>query len=85
MGGYQVCDKWLKDRRGRILSLQDITLYERIAVALAETIRLMAGVDEAIEEHLGMAANTTAALCIWKMRVHQLASAAVVLSGSGHE
>jgi len=24
VGGYQICEKWLKDRRGRVLSEEDI-------------------------------------------------------------
>jgi hypothetical protein len=42
IGGYQVCEKWLKDRKGRTLSPDDITHYQKIVVALNETIRLMA-------------------------------------------
>ncbi|MFP4057194.1 MAG: type ISP restriction/modification enzyme [Candidatus Brocadiia bacterium] len=53
IGGYQVCEKWLKDRRGRQLSYEDLTHYQRVVVALAETPRLMAEVDEAIEAHGG--------------------------------
>ena len=49
IGGYQVCEKWLKDRRGRQLSKKDITHYQKIVVALGETIRLMGEVDAAIE------------------------------------
>lgn len=48
IGGYQVCHKWLKDRKGRTLSEEDITHYQRIVVALQETIRLMQKIDEAI-------------------------------------
>ena len=48
MGGYQPLDKWLKDRRGRTLSFDDLNHYRRIAAALTETIRLMAEVDQAI-------------------------------------
>jgi hypothetical protein len=48
IGGYQVCEKWLKDRRGRKLGNHDITHFERIVVALAETIRLMDEIDDAI-------------------------------------
>jgi type I restriction-modification system DNA methylase subunit len=48
VGGYQVCQKWLKDRKGRTLSQEDITHYQRIIVALQETIRLMQQIDEAI-------------------------------------
>lgn len=48
VGGYQVCHKWLKDRRGRELSAEDKAHYAKVVVALKETIRLMAEIDEAI-------------------------------------
>ena len=48
VGGYQVCDKWLKDRKGRILTVDDIKHYQRIVVALSETIRLMDAIEERI-------------------------------------
>ncbi len=48
VGGYQVCQKWLKDRKGRTLSNEDIQHYQRIVVALKETIELMAKIDAAI-------------------------------------
>ncbi|MGB6836393.1 MAG: type ISP restriction/modification enzyme [Dehalococcoidia bacterium] len=48
VGGYQVCEKWLKDRRGRTLSYDDLAHYQKIIVALKETIRLMAEIDAAI-------------------------------------
>jgi hypothetical protein len=48
IGSYQVCEKWLKDRKGRVLSTEDIRHYQRIVVALSETIRLMDKIDEAI-------------------------------------
>ena len=59
IGGYQVCEKWLKDRGpkkgqpGRLLSPEDIDHYQRIVVALHETIRIMGEIDEAIDEHGG--------------------------------
>jgi len=53
IGGYQVCEKWLKDRKGRTLSKDDIEHYQKIVVALSETIRIMAEIDEVIEEHGG--------------------------------
>lgn len=53
MGGYQVCEKWLKDRRGRTLSAADITHYQRMAVAIRETLRLMAEIDEVIAGYGG--------------------------------
>jgi hypothetical protein len=48
IGGYQVLHKWLKDRKGRTLSYDDVTHYGRIVVALKETIRLMGEIDEVI-------------------------------------
>ena len=50
VGGYQVCHKWLKDRKGRKLNYDDITHYQKIVLALRETIRLMGEIDEAIPE-----------------------------------
>jgi len=48
IGGYQVCEKWLKDRRGRILNYDDLEHYRKVVTALSETIRLMAEIDAAI-------------------------------------
>ncbi len=53
IGGYQVCHKWLKDRKGRILSDEDIAHYHKIVVALNETIRLMQEIDAVIDQHGG--------------------------------
>jgi len=41
IGGYKVCEKWLKDRKERKLSYEDISHYQKIVVALGETIQLM--------------------------------------------
>ena len=53
IGGYQVCHKWLKDRKGRTLSFDDVQHYQRIVSALDETIQIMEQIDETIEEHGG--------------------------------
>ena len=53
IGGYQVCHKWLKDRKGRTLSDEHVAHYQKIVVALNETIRIMAEIDEVIEAHGG--------------------------------
>ena len=37
----RICEKWLKDRRGRTLSYEDIVHYQKVVVALGETIGLM--------------------------------------------
>lgn len=48
VGGYQVLDKWLKDRRGRQLTYDDLTHYQRVVVALQRTMALMAEIDATI-------------------------------------
>ena len=53
IGGYRPAEKWLKDRKGRTLTNGDVAHYRKIVAALAETIPLMAGIDEAIEQHGG--------------------------------
>ena len=45
IGGYQPAQKWLKDRKGRALSFEDILHYQKIIVALSETARLMVEID----------------------------------------
>jgi hypothetical protein len=52
-GDYQVCEKWLKDRKGRVLSAEDIAHYQNIVVALHETICIMGEIDAVIEKHGG--------------------------------
>jgi hypothetical protein len=53
IGGYQVCEKWLKDRKGRKHSKADIEHYQKIIVAIQETIRIMGEIDKVIEKHGG--------------------------------
>jgi len=48
IGGYQVLEKWLKDRKGRKLAFDDLFHYQKIVVALKETMRLMEEIDELI-------------------------------------
>lgn len=50
VGGYQVCEKWLKDRKKaeRCLSLDDLKHYMKIIVSLRETIRIMKEIDQLI-------------------------------------
>jgi len=45
IGGYQPAQKWLKDRKGRELSFEDILHYQKIIVALTETGRIMKEID----------------------------------------
>lgn len=46
IGGYQPAQKWLKDRKGRILTNEDIEHYQKIIVALVETDRIMKEIDK---------------------------------------
>lgn len=46
IGGYQPAQKWLKDRKDRELSYEDILHYQKIIVALSETDRIMKEIDK---------------------------------------
>ena len=52
VGAHQVCEKWLKDRRGSALSHDEVRQYRSILVAVAETLRLMEEIDDIIGEFL---------------------------------
>jgi len=45
IGGYQVCLKWLKDRIGTKMELDDIRTYCRIVTALGKTIDIQREID----------------------------------------
>ncbi len=51
VGGYQVCERWLKDRKGRVLGHDQIEHYRQVVAALAETRTLMAQIDALIVGH----------------------------------
>lgn len=46
IGGYQPAQKWLKDRKGRELTYEDVLHYQKIIIALTETDRLMKEIDK---------------------------------------
>lgn len=48
IGGYQPAQKWLKDRKDRELSFEDIRHYNQMIVALVETDRLMKEIDNVL-------------------------------------
>ncbi len=50
IGGYQVCDKWLKDRKRRRLSLNEIKHYCRIVKSIQKTIRVQKLIDNIYTE-----------------------------------
>jgi hypothetical protein len=45
IGGYQPAQKWLKDRKNRALSYENIEHYQKIIFVLAETDRIMKEID----------------------------------------
>lgn len=49
IGGYQPAQKWLKDRKGRALNLEDVKHYQRILKILAETDRIMQTITMTLE------------------------------------
>jgi predicted helicase len=55
IGGYQVCDKWLKDRKGGILSLTETEQYCKIVTVISKTLEIQQAIDnlyQSIEESL---------------------------------
>ncbi|HEX7456320.1 MAG TPA: type ISP restriction/modification enzyme [Candidatus Nanoarchaeia archaeon] len=50
IGGYQVLDKWLKDRKDHTLSSEDIKHYCKVVTVLSKTIELQKKIDELYPE-----------------------------------
>lgn len=50
IGGYQVCEKWLKDRKERTLTLDEIKTYCKIVTSLSKTIELQNEIDRYYED-----------------------------------
>ena len=50
IGGYQVCNKWLKDRKGKILSVDEIKHYCKVVTAMNYTIKIQNSIDKIYEE-----------------------------------
>ena len=46
IGAYQLCEKWLRARRGEALTHADIRQYRQVLAAVAETLRVMQQIDE---------------------------------------
>ena len=49
IGAYQVCEKWLRDRKGNPLSHAEVRHYCAILVAVAETLEIMTEIDEVLD------------------------------------
>jgi predicted helicase len=48
IGGYQPAQKWLKDRKSKVLSAEDIEHYQKIIISLIETRNVMKAIDKQI-------------------------------------
>ncbi len=49
IGAYQVCEKWLKDRKDKELSRDELKQYRSILVAIAETLQIVEKIDSVLE------------------------------------
>lgn len=45
VGAYQVCEKWLRERRRQRLTAMEIVQYQQVLSAVGETLRLMKEID----------------------------------------
>ena len=50
IGAYQVSHKWLKDRRGRTLSEEEIAHYANLIATIEATIHVAVRIDAVVEE-----------------------------------
>ncbi|RDY66905.1 DNA methyltransferase [Lysobacter soli] len=53
IGGYRVVEKWLKSRRGRQLSFEDVMHYHEVVAALARTLELQSELDSIVDAYGG--------------------------------
>jgi predicted helicase len=53
IGGYRVAEKWLKDRKGRLLSFEDVMQYHEIIAALVRTLELQTELDALVDRSGG--------------------------------
>ena len=49
IGGYQVLDKWLSDRKNTTLTIDELLHYMKIIVSLRETTRVMGEIDKIVD------------------------------------
>jgi hypothetical protein len=49
VGGYQPAQKWLKDRKGHVLTNENLEHYQKMIVVLNETGRIMKEIDKMIK------------------------------------
>lgn len=57
VGGYQVCEKWLSDRKGATLSYDERLTYQKMVTALDRTLALQQQIDAIARAALGVASK----------------------------
>ncbi len=50
IGGYQVSEKWLKDRKDKGLSSEEVAHYTKVVTAIGETISIQKSLDDLFAE-----------------------------------
>ena len=53
IGGYKVCEKWLKNRKGKQLFEKDIRYYINIILSIQQTLNVIKEIDQIIEKCAG--------------------------------
>jgi predicted helicase len=53
VGGYQVCEKWLKDRKGKKLNFNDIKTYQNILSNVLETTEVIKKIELVVKDYGG--------------------------------
>ncbi|MFX1254078.1 MAG: type ISP restriction/modification enzyme [Promethearchaeota archaeon] len=53
IGGYQICHKWLKNRKNRKLTRDEIIYFQKIVVIIKETLFIMKKIEELMDENGG--------------------------------
>ena len=53
IGGYQICHKWLKDRKLLKMTKANVDSYREIICAIQATIDVSASIDAVIDSHGG--------------------------------
>ena len=49
IGGYKICEKWLKDRKGRKLSSADCVYFVKVLWTLNETLNIQGQIDDVVK------------------------------------
>ncbi|GAA0337338.1 hypothetical protein GCM10008967_29530 [Bacillus carboniphilus] len=53
IGGYKVCEKWIKYRKNRVLTYNDLVYFQQIVSVIYETIQIQKNIDQEIKNSGG--------------------------------